>query len=412
MAGNIDTKNFPVGDLRDIEDVDDAPDAKTVLRRWLSTRSVLTTASIHEDEAALNLDAFRAIGKGFCGEVFEKIGSSKVYKRALRPQENQLWNDYLFHINVYNKITGTQLLHGEGINPALHVARVFGYLTREDDHFWNSNIETWSKISSRERPDLLETELIPPLPPIVRKSLIILYCPPRLDKEQAFQDPLNEHCLIRVYLGTRRSQRSMQSFSLRNFEVDLSIFDELCLEKEEHAEEMAKALAIMHWACKIDANDVEFVLGPAAATGRQLTLEQIAKLPPRTSSAASLQKKGKRAVQLWLLDFNNCSPITMDEEGVKKAVRSFYSNDPYYPRPVASNDPGRQLWEHFKACYLTQSAISASQDVREKRLPELFIGNVGKIASTSSSKSTSGPPRTYTIRLPYSNFTVSNQLGN
>lgn len=67
---------------------------------------------------------------------------------------------------------------------------------------------------------------------------------------------------------------------------------------------MAKAFAIMHWACKIDANDVEFVLGPAAATGRQLTLEQIAKLPPRTSSAASLQKKGKRAVQLWLLDFN------------------------------------------------------------------------------------------------------------
>lgn len=65
MAGNIDTKNFLVGDLRDIEDVDDPPDAKTVLRRWLSTRSVLTTASIHEDEAALNLDAFRAIGKDF-----------------------------------------------------------------------------------------------------------------------------------------------------------------------------------------------------------------------------------------------------------------------------------------------------------------------------------------------------------
>ena len=61
-----------------------------------------------------------------------------------------------------------------------------------------------------------------------------------------------ENRLARIYLGVRRPTRSKSaSFTLRNFELDLHIVDDLELEKEHFAREMARALAVMHWRCKV-----------------------------------------------------------------------------------------------------------------------------------------------------------------
>lgn len=62
--------------LDDEENRKDEPAAKSALERWLSARPVLSTASsnaIRQQEApsTTQLQVFRSIGKGFCGEIYE-----------------------------------------------------------------------------------------------------------------------------------------------------------------------------------------------------------------------------------------------------------------------------------------------------------------------------------------------------
>ena len=100
----------------------------------------------------------------------------------------------------------------------------------------------------------------------------------------------------------------------------------------------------------------------SAPTDPRLTREEIDQLPAYTPTSRVLNFK-KRAMHLWLIDFNNCSEITIDEAGVNKAEGSFWSNDPYYPRPVPPNHQDAALWKSFETSYLKQSAISASHIV-------------------------------------------------
>jgi hypothetical protein len=53
-------------------------------------------------------------------------------------------------------------------------------------------------------------------------------------------------------------------FTLRNFNIHVDQLEEIGVEAEEIALQMADALAIMHWKARIDADDIEFVLGSAA----------------------------------------------------------------------------------------------------------------------------------------------------
>lgn len=234
-----------------------------------------------------------------------------MLKRAYNPQNLELWNDFVRHHMVYDVVT--RAIDRE-LKVDLQVPRVFMYFTRDTQRWWGQNWDKWPSAALREPTDLLETELILPLPKIVRESLIALYCAPHA-RADALNDPRNRHCLIRVYLGVRRENRNFHSdFSLRNFEADLNILDELQLEKADHARAMAISLAEMHWRAKIDAADVEFVLG-AEAELFLVKLAVVEILPPRTDTASVK----KRSVHLWLLDFNQCKRISMDEAGVNQA---------------------------------------------------------------------------------------------
>ena len=120
------------------------------------------------------------------------------------------------------------------------------YLTRDNTEWWNQNRTKWPSIVLREPTDLLESERIMPLPQIIRQSLIQFYCPPHL-RSTAMQDISNRDCLVRVYLGVRRPHRvASQTFSLRNFEADLSVIEQLALEKAHHVRAMAICLSEMH----------------------------------------------------------------------------------------------------------------------------------------------------------------------
>jgi hypothetical protein len=73
----------------------------------------------------------------------------------------------------------------------------------------------------------------------------------------------------------------------------------------------------------------------------------------------------------------------MDENGVGKAVKAFWRNDPFYPRP------GNALWDTFREQYIhTSDECLALCDVhkREKQrfLSRLFIEQVEAWGKDSS----------------------------
>jgi hypothetical protein len=405
--------------------------AKGMLQRWLSIRSVVSTSSsnaIRQQEVVFNsnLQVFRSIGKGFCGQVYEKLGTNRVYKRELNPGPEMLWNDYKWHTCIYGAIFSGNFENEEkAIDnlPMIRVPQVYAFITQDSQDWWKQNGEKFSNIAPRAMTCLLETERIQTLPKVVRQAIITVYCPQKQDKVKILQDPENQNCLARIYLGVRRQTRSQsEKFSLQNFELDLQILDDFELEKEHYAREMARSLAIMHWKCQVscepvlvsrslrdlcsntfpksqvDADDVEFVLG-SAPTDLKLTSQEIMLLPPNTATETALNFK-KRAVYMWLLDFNNCSEITMDESGVEKAEAAFWRNDPYYPRPVPPNHQDEYLWKVFESSYLEQSKLSANDTIKSQQLPQKFINLVNKTARHRfnqqrgfSSSGSGGPPR-------------------
>jgi hypothetical protein len=81
---------------------------------------------------------------------------------------------------------------------------------------------------------------------------------------------------------------------------------------------MGEALAVFHHELKLDARDIEFVMG-----GDE---EELA--------------------SLWVIDFNQVKPW----KSIDDLVSAHLTNDPYYPRP------GSELWNAFVAGYVATSS--------------------------------------------------------
>jgi hypothetical protein len=148
--------------------------------------------------------------------------------------------------------------------------------------------------------------------------------------------------------------------------MHLDQLEELELPIQAYAETMAEALASMHWIAEIDANDVEFVLAPLGDT----------QICGPTTNAIQSKTLGEHAV--WVLDFDCCRAMSMDEEGVAKAVKAFVRNDPFYPRPGIKSSQSPALWDLFTNRYLqmSRSIIEASNKRSGPELPKLFIEGV------------------------------------
>lgn len=74
---------------------------------------------------------------------------------------------------------------------------------------------------------------------------------------------------------------------------------------------------------------------------------------------------------MWILDFDCCRHMPLDEEGVKQAVDAFYKNDPYKPRPGRDND--RTLWIEFKNRFIEASLAILVLGSPGAHLPALWI---------------------------------------
>jgi hypothetical protein len=193
---------------------------------------------------------------------------------------------------------------------------------------------------------------------------------------------------VRVYLGELRNNRPYMNFNLRNFPLYLDQIVGLELSADDITSTLASTLAVIHFKAEIDARDVEFVLGtaPSFSHNQAPTSAEILTGSPRMSSAPAGTGINftNRWIHLWVLDFNECAPITMDETGMETAAVAFHQNAPYCPRPpraaTVSNAEMDEVWVTFEQSYLrTSSTVLRERAMDPQRLPRLFIEKVKEL---------------------------------
>lgn len=357
------------------------------LRRMLSLHSEIpnSPSSAAERHAKAQTGAakpFRKIGAGACGAVFAQDGRGFVVKLAKSDDHLELWNDYLKHTTIAAKFQH-YIVNNDVRIPACH------YFVPKDRTSWFDHyhgLGTAAEQICNLPTAALVTERIIPLPLPTRTKLVRKYCDERI-KEKALADPANQDCLVRVYLGSMQGKSGQALFSLRNLKLHLNQMSGLQLNIEAVAQGMGKALAVMHWAAKTDARDVEFVLGSSSKKAPMaLNPKQLELLPPYTYTGPETDKHGdlfRRTTELFVLDFNQVRSITMDDAGVAMAVEALCLNDPYYPKPLRTSEVERQVWKAFVVGYLraSEDILVGEEGVGSEflSLPRKFIRGVKEV---------------------------------
>ncbi|KAF3355375.1 hypothetical protein VdG1_04208 [Verticillium dahliae VDG1] len=249
-----------------------------------------------------------------------------------------------------------------GTEPSDQHPALSGFLTADDAAVWSGILpqlpETYTSCNA------LLSERIPPMPEPARRLLVEKYCPEPI-RESILADPKNEDCIIRAYLGRRRFRPRAASrfaaFSLRDYPLHVDQMEDLGLDLPAHAAAMAQALAFMRWRARVHANDVEFVLAPARGLGEGATFAPGGKVFDQGLLGSHV---------LWVLDFDCCRKLSMDEEGVAHAFVKFYRNDPFYPRPGTGLEADERHWELFREAYLeTSDLLLTEEEERVQKLP-------------------------------------------
>ncbi|KAK9780528.1 putative DUF3669 domain-containing protein [Seiridium cardinale] len=83
---------------------------------------------------------------------------------------------------------------------------------------------------------------------------------------------------------------------------------------------------------------------------------------------------------LWILDFDCCKRMSMDEQGVQQGAEAFLQNDPFYPRPGKDNEEDKELWGYFRAAYEEASSFISQTDSQvSERRPRLLMDTIERI---------------------------------
>ncbi|PON28997.1 hypothetical protein TGAM01_v202105 [Trichoderma gamsii] len=307
---------------------------------------------------------YRKIGAGSCGTILAQEGQPFVVKVA-KTDGNALWNDYVMHASIADQFRIWSVI--EVKIPACH------YFVPKGNPYFDDKptlLQAAEQVCNMPK-DALVTERIYPLPLRTRDLLIENFCAEQ-DKSAARRGPENRDCLVRVYLGSMWGGIG-RSFSLRNFRLHLNQMADLQLDAKVIAGRIATALAVMHWAAKTDARNVEFVLASSSEKisenflGREIqTFEQ----PIYTGPPSNVHNDFfTRTADLWVLDFNQVQPITMDEAGVATAVEAYKFNDPYFPRPLRESRIEKVVWNEFVEQYLGAAHIIIREEENTRLLP-------------------------------------------
>ncbi|KAK1993744.1 hypothetical protein LX36DRAFT_693545 [Colletotrichum falcatum] len=352
------------------------------LQRYLSVNSILSTKSffaIRQQEASEKHFPLEVIGEGFCAIIYDLPSSGRVIKAARPQKDTELWNDFVAHYKIWETTQSST---------SFCVPRPSYFVLSPDIPVWMSkyrreiNQQTGFKL---EHNAILLMERIMPLPRVIRQALVDVFCPPS-QKADAASNPPN--------------QRTEDSFTLRNFELTLDKMDILGINPLQFVRPMAEALAIMHWMANRDAYDVEFVLGSSpedritAAELNAIDLKgHMITTWNRTPGGVTNLNFLLRTVNVWVLDFNQCQRLVPTPRGIEAAVKAFWENDRYFPRPNEdlSSIEGK-LWQEFKSVYLEKSHECLDSSAT---LPSDFILKVEEEAKQRMSTSLVllGPPK-------------------
>ncbi|KAK1958724.1 hypothetical protein LY78DRAFT_591574 [Colletotrichum sublineola] len=384
-------------------------DLTSALCRYLSRKTLLdptSSAAMHQEMHGERLEhQLEHIGEGFCATIYAFASTGNVIKQAKGWNKHpELWTDYSAHQRIYSA--------GSSKGVQVCIPQPAYFIAPEHVHMWYSRLKSVGELPDdpvllTKSTALLISERIPALPRRIREALIDTCCPED-QRAVACMSQKNRNCLLRIYLGRRRTNTRVEGeFTLRNFEFTLDKMEMLGVDPMQFVAPMAEALAIMHWTVHCDAFDVEFVLGSSpkmrtrcgpsedeSPSGMRTTWNQE---PGDESNPQCLEK----AVNVWLLDFNQVGKIALDKDGVEKAVRGFWDNDPYYPRPniegIANRTAEAKLWEAFRDVYLTTS-LGLIDDIS---LPSLFIKRVEEQGATRSASGSmlQGPPKSSTTSM-------------
>ncbi|ORY55842.1 zinc finger protein-domain-containing protein, partial [Pseudomassariella vexata] len=171
-------------------------------------------------------------------------------------------------------------------------------------------------------------------------------CTPAAARMMAASQFTEVNLLIRPYMGCRRPNHHNAHFNMRDFILTLTQLEFLMLEPDNYIKSMAKGLAFLNFGAQYDGKNIDWAIAC-----------------PRASSCHP-----EFDHTLWMLDFNNCQPMSMNEAGVWKVAKAFWHNKPYYPRPGKGRADDEKLWQLFRKTYVdaAQEIIVARHDNAER----------------------------------------------
>ncbi|KAM0307598.1 hypothetical protein HYE67_000731 [Fusarium culmorum] len=332
---------------------------KQILQRMLSTSSYISTTSslaTKYNSASTNPStfAFEELGKGQCGTVYALIGSPTIVKIPNHEGKfEELGIDYRRHTRVQEAIQQ----HGQNLDHA-RLPKLHAFLSPKSDFWKKYGLLFPHHVDVRNFGLTSERIFSAPLP--VREALVDVLLPPlnKNQKHKFLMKPENKHCIIRMYLGRRCTIKTqkLHTIKLQNFPLHVNEMEDLHLNTGYFARCMANTLAIIHWGAKIDGNDIEFVLGSSPAQTKRPSSDELEKLSLWEMAEACELDFSQRTMEMWVIDFNQCSQVEDDEAGIDKMIKAFIHNDPYYPRPGQADENDQELWKIFRTSYLFESA--------------------------------------------------------
>ena len=317
------------------------------------------------------------IGDGRCGSVWAPRISfpgtpAIVIKRDERNEKDStLWNEYWIN-GIVQRALSTRLA-AFAMNFRIPVCYEF---VHSQASAWGSVLPRLPRAFGNQACQAIICEKITPISKYGREKLIRRYCSAR-HLLAYLRDKKNEHCLVRPYLGRRKESRiqdqgaplTIAFFSLRNLPLSVNQLEELGLDTEYFAKVMAEALAFFYWCAQIDANSIEFVL---AGQGLNSPYDE------RRPETRVLEHESLGPYTIWVLDFDRCGNITLDENGIDLAAKAFWRNDPYYPRPAGESVEDRRLWKIFQEHFLDVSGeILKDHDKSVRQLPKSLMQLIG-----------------------------------
>ncbi len=310
-----------------------------------------------KSEKMQNLASYREIGHGHCGSVWtnDQEDGTLAIKREDGGPGRSIKKDAQMHQRIQTSLTSAKI-------PCLDIPAYHRLVDAQDDEFWCETLTRFPHDATHhyEACAALVSERIQPSAKPHRENLIDLYCAEGV-RTKIKSSRSDEDCLIRCYLGRRTHNRRPSRFStLRNRPLNLDQMEDIKLPVQEYAQTMADALATIYWDAKIDANDVELVLAPAGTHPNS-----------QTWSSHTLGDH-----TMWILDFDCCNTMSMDQAGTDQAAAAFHRNDPYYPRPASRNDADIALWRVFRSRFLESSRAILGH---ESTLPQLMVDRLEQL---------------------------------